>query len=160
MGNSNWFCYLFSCFLCLLIYFICMHVLLACVCLHCICFWYLWRPEKFILLLELELETVVTLHLGKGIEPGSCEKAVSVLNCWAIFLTTSSRFSGWQKVLWERRRQNKSFGRITCHLPGNKVVHIIVYWWRRNYSHKYQMYYQFSTGLKYRLKQLSELFLY
>ena len=34
--------------------------------------------------LELELQTVVNLHVGAGIEPGSSGRAASALNHWAI----------------------------------------------------------------------------
>lgn len=43
-----------------------MSVLLACLPVHCLCAWCLWRPEEVLDLLGLELQMLGSHHLGPG----------------------------------------------------------------------------------------------
>ena len=55
--------------------FMCLCVLPACMYVHHVCSWCLWRPEEHICSSKLEWQTVVGCHMDVGTEPGSSTRA-------------------------------------------------------------------------------------
>lgn len=72
---------------------VCLHVCMCTVCMQCP-----WRPEKGVGSLDLELETIVSCHVGAGNRTVSFGKAAGAFNHSAIVLASKGVFSK-QKVL-------------------------------------------------------------